>query len=40
MATEWGLMSPFTSLARMAYGTLRTAALGVISGSAPTWMPR
>jgi hypothetical protein len=34
------LISPLTSFAISAYGTLRTAARGVISGSAPTFTPR
>jgi hypothetical protein len=37
---EFGWISPFTSFARIAYGTLRIAALGVISASSPTLMPR
>jgi hypothetical protein len=35
-----GVMSPFTSLAMIAYGTLATRARGSISGSSPTLMPR
>jgi hypothetical protein len=38
--TESGLIWPFTSFAMSAYGTLRTAALGDISGSPPTLIPR
>jgi hypothetical protein len=38
--TDEGVMSPFTSFARSAYGTLPTTARGAISGSLPTLMPR
>jgi hypothetical protein len=38
--TDVGWMSPLTSFARNAYGTLPMVARGVISASVPTWMPR
>jgi hypothetical protein len=38
--TDVGWMSPIASPATIAYGTLCTGARGVISGSAPTVMPR
>jgi hypothetical protein len=40
MLTLVGVMSPFTFPAIIAYGTLRTACRGVISGSVPTVTPR
>jgi hypothetical protein len=33
-------MSPFTSAAKSAYGTLPTAVRGVISASVPTFSPK
>jgi hypothetical protein len=40
MDTEVGWMSPFTSLASMAYGTLATSARGLISDSPSMVTPR
>jgi hypothetical protein len=40
MLTLVGVMSPFTFPATIAYGTLRIACRGVISGSPPTATPR
>ena len=40
MDTELGWMSPFTSPARIAYGTLWIVERGVISASEPTVTPK
>jgi hypothetical protein len=40
IVTLVGVMSPFTFPATTAYGTLKIACRGVISGSLFTWTPR